>query len=513
MAEIISINPANLEVIGKTEITPQAKVKEYVAAARAAQPPWGRLKPSERARHLLLAREYILDNLDGIARTITLDCGKPLAEALVAEIYPTADLLRYLALDAPRHLGEQALPIGIMRGLGRRSQLLHKPYGVVGVISPWNYPLSIAIGQIATALVAGNAVILKPSSATALVGRTIEEIFAAAELPQNIFIHAPGDATTGRTLIESRVDKIAFTGSAATGREVMRTCSETITPLLLELGGKDPMIVMDDADLDQATSGAVWGAFTNCGQTCSSVERAYVHEDIFEEFVEIATRKALALKVGNGLDPDVDVGPLTTSAQLEHVEAQVLDAKSRGARIHCGGARLKDRVGFFFPPTIITGIDHSYACVRDETFGPILPIMPFSDERQAIRLAHDTAYGLTASIWTCDLGAAEEMAREISAGTVMINDCVFTHALPGTPWGGCKQSGFGRSHSRFGLMEFVMPLHVHTNASARKDMWWYPYSIDFYNDFAELARRLTGGAVDRIKAVGTFLRTRRSKRL
>lgn len=513
MSEIISINPATLEVIGKTEITPAAKVKEYVAAARAAQPQWGKLEASERAKHLLLAREYLLDNIDEIARTITLDTGKPLAEALVAEIYPTADLLHYFAIEAPRQLHDEVLPIGIMRKLGRRSRLLHKPYGVVGVISPWNYPFSIAAGQIATALVAGNSVLLKPSSACALVGRAIEEMFEAADLPHNVFIHVPGDAATGHTLIESRVDKIAFTGSVASGREVMRTCSETVTPLLLELGGKDPMIVMEDADLDQATSGAVWGAFTNCGQTCSSVERAYVHEDLFEEFVELATRKALALKVGNGLDPDVDVGPLTTSAQLEHVEAQVLDAKARGARVHCGGARLKDRVGYFFPPTIITGIDHAYTCVRDETFGPLLPIMPFSDERQAIKLANDTAYGLTASIWTRDIGAAEEMAREISAGTVMINDCVFTHALPGTPWGGCKQSGFGRSHSRFGLMEFVMPLHVHTNAATRKDMWWYPYSIDFYHDFAELARKLTGGAIERIRAIGTFLRAGRSRRL
>jgi succinate-semialdehyde dehydrogenase/glutarate-semialdehyde dehydrogenase len=366
---------------------------------------------------------------------------------------------------------------------------------------------------VATALVAGNAVLLKPSSSTALVGKVIEEMFAAAELPQNIFIHVPGDAATGHTLIESRVDKIAFTGSVAAGREVMRNCSETITPLLLELGGKDPMIVMEDADLDQATSGAVWGAFTNCGQTCSSVERVYVHESIFEEFVEIVTRKALALKVGSGFDPDVDVGPMTTSAQLEHVEAQVLDAKARGARIHCGGSRLKDRVGYFFPPTVITGVDHAYTCVRDETFGPLMPIMPFSDEWQAIKLANDTAYGLTASIWTCDVKAAEGMAREISAGTVMINDCVFTHALPGTPWGGCKQSGFGRSHSRFGLMEFVMPLHVHTNSTTRKDIWWYPYTIDFYNDFCELTRRLTGGAIDRAKALGTFLRARRSRRL
>ncbi len=513
MAEIISINPATLEAIGKTEITPAAKVKEYVAAARAAQPQWGKFGARERAGHLMLAREYLLDNIDEIARTITLDSGKPLSEAITAEIYPTADLLAHFAREAPKILTDAELPIGIMRFLRRTSRVRLRPYGVVGIITPFNYAFSIAAGQVATALVAGNAVVLKPSSATALVGRAVADLFAAAELPPYIFTHVPGDAATGMTLIESRVDKIAFTGSIAAGREVMRACSETVTPLVLELGGKDPMIVREDASLDQATSGAVWGAFTNCGQTCSSVERAYVHEDIFEEFVEIATRKALALKVGNGLDPDVDVGPLTTSAQLEHVEAQVLDAKARGATIHCGGSRLKDRSGYFYPPTVITGIDHAFSCVRDETFGPLLPIMPFASDRQAIQLANDTVYGLTASIWTRDIEAGQRMAMELCAGTVMINDCTFTHALPGTPWGGCKQSGFGRSHSRHGLLEFVMPLHVHTNTLSRKDMWWYPYSLDFYDNFAALARNLTGGTADKARAVGAFLRAWRSKRI
>jgi succinate-semialdehyde dehydrogenase/glutarate-semialdehyde dehydrogenase len=512
MSEIISINPATLEVVGKIGITQASKVKEAVAAARSAQAQWGKLSPRTRARYLLHARDYLLDNIDTIAKTITLDNGKPLVEALTAEIYPVAELLRYFALEAPRALRQMELPIGVMRFIGRRSRLHYKPYGVVGVISPWNYPFSIAVGEVATALVAGNAVLLKPSSATPLVGKAIEEMFLAADLPPGVFTHVPGDASTGRALIESNIDKIAFTGSVAAGKDVMRSCAGALIPLVLELGGKDPMIVRNDADIDQATSGAVWGAFTNCGQTCSSVERAYVHESLFDEFVEMATRKALALKVGNGLDPEVDVGPLTTVSQLEHVEAQMLDATSRGAHIHCGGQRLKDRVGYFFPPTVISGVDHSFACVRDETFGPVLPIMPFSDDRQALQLANDSAYGLTASVWTRDIRVGERMAMEISAGTVMINDCVFTHALPGTPWGGCKHSGFGRSHSRLGLMEFVMPHHVHTNRLRRKDMWWYPYDVAFYRQFAKLAQTLTGGLLDKAKALPAFIKQWRSNR-
>ncbi len=513
MDEIISINPATLEVIGRTPATSSAKVKEYVAAARAAQPSWERLGFRERGIYLLRAREYLLDNIDAIAHTITTDNGKPLAEALTAEIYPVAHLLHHFAHDTERALRAYDLRIGIMRMLMRRSRITHKPLGVVGIISPWNYPFSIAAGEVAMALVCGNAVLLKPSSATALVGNAIEEVFAAADFPPDIFRHIPGDSSTGRALIESGVNKLAFTGSVGVGREVMRAASDHLTPLVLELGGKDPMIVRADADLDQATSGAVWGAFTNAGQCCASVERCYVHESIFDEFVEFAVRKALALKVGNGLDPDVDIGPLTTSAQLEHVEAHVLDARARGATIHCGGERLRDRMGYFFPPTIITGADHSFPCVRDETFGPLLPIIPFSEDRQAILLANDSAYGLTASIWTRDLKAGQRMARELSTGTVTINDCVFTHALPQTPWGGVKNTGFGRSHGHFGLLEFTQIHHVHTNPLRHKDIWWYKYDIAFYRGFAELARKLTGGLISQAKALPAFAKRWLSPRL
>ena len=322
----------------------------------------------------------------------------------------------------------------------------------------------------------------------------------------------PGESATGQALVESAIDKLFFTGSVGVGKQVMAACARNVVPCVLELGGKDPMIVRADADFDQATSGAVWGAFTNAGQCCASVERCYVHVSIFDEFVEGCVRKAQRLRIGNGLDPDVDIGAMTTLAQLQQVEAHIEDAVTRGARIHCGGERLRDRMGYFFPPTVITGVDHSFSCVRDETFGPILPIMPFSDDRQAVHLANDSAYGLTASVWTRDLRAGRRMARDLAAGTVTINDCVFTHALPQTPWGGCKQSGFGRSHGRFGLAEFVQPHHVHVNPLRRKDVWWYPYDIAFYRGFAELARRLTGGVLSQLSALPAFFKRWQSPR-
>lgn len=512
MDEIISLNPATLEVIGRTPITPAARVRALVSEARTAHATWSRVALRDRARHLLLARTFLLEHLEEIAHTITIDNGKPLTESIASELAPVAELLWVFAHRAQKLLREEALPIGIMRWLLRRSTLTYRPIGVVGIISPWNYPFSIAAGQVALALLAGNTVLLKPSSATAQVGRAVASIFEAAELPSGVFTHVPGDAATGRALIESRVDKIAFTGSVATGREVMRDCAERLIPLSLELGGKDPMIVRADADLDHAVSGAIWGAFTNAGQCCASVERCYVHESLFDHFVELATRRALQLKVGNGLDPDVCIGPLTTSAQLEHVEAHVLDAKARGATVHCGGERLRDRIGYFFPPTILTEVDHSFACVRDETFGPLLPIMSFRDDTQAIQLANDSSYGLTASIWSRDLTAAKRMARELQTGTVTINDCVYTHALPLTPWGGMKQSGFGRSHGKLGLLDFAQPVHLHANPLTRKNPWWFPYDLSLFQDFMRFARSCSATSIRKLTTLPLLVRLfRRTK--
>lgn len=513
MDEIISINPATLEEIGRASATPATKVHEYVAEARAALPLWRRMEFGKRAQYLLRARRYLLDHLDEFARTITIDNGKPLTESVTAEIYPIADLIHYFAHNAHALLKGESLPIGIMGLLRRNSQISYQPMGVIGIISPWNYPFSIPVGEVTMALICGNTVLLKPSSATAMVGKKIEEMFLAAGLPQGVFTHIAGDARAGESLAESSIDKLFFTGSTSAGRQVMAICAKKMTPLVLELGGKDPMIVRTDADMDQATSGVVWGAFTNAGQCCASVERVYVHESIFDEFVELCVRKVGKLKIGNGLDPEVDIGAMTTIEQLQKVEAHIEDAITRGAHIHCGGKRLHDMRGHFFQPTIITGVDHSFACVREETFGPVMPIMSFADDRQAIQLANDTPYGLTASIWSRDIRMAKELARDIKAGTVMINDCVFTHALPQTPWGGRGASGFGRSHSRFGLLEMVSIHHTHTNRLRRKDIWWYRYDLALYKKFSILARRLTEGLVSQVTAIPTFLRLWWKKKL
>ena len=506
MNEIISYNPATLEEIGRTAITSPAKVMEYVAEARSAYKSWERFGFRERGRRLLRAREYLLDHIDEIARTITIENGKPLAEAIIAEISPVADLIHYFAHHSERLLAGFSLPVGVMRFLRRESRVDFCSIGVVGIVSPWNYPLSIPVGEVAMALMCGNAVLLKSSSAAVLVGKKIGEMFAAADLPPGVFRHLPGDASTGEALIAANVGKIFFTGSVGVGKEVMASAARNLTPLVLELGGKDPMIVRGDADLGHASSGAVWGAFTNCGQCCASVERVYVHESVFEKFVELCVEKSLALRVGNGLSPDVDIGAMTTLAQLEQVKAHVADARVRGAVIRCGGERITRLKGYFFQPTIITGVDHSFSCVRDETFGPVMPVMAFADDDQAVKLANDTAYGLTASVWSRDIQAAQRMAGNIRAGTVMVNECVYTHAIAQTPWGGIKASGFGKSHSRFGLREMVLLRHLHTNHSLRKDLWWFPYDAALVRSFKTLAKFLTGDIFSKMKALPEFIR-------
>jgi succinate-semialdehyde dehydrogenase/glutarate-semialdehyde dehydrogenase len=485
----------------------------------------------ERGRCLLRAREYLLDNLNDFALTITRDNGKPVTESISAEILPVCDLLWWTAHNAKNLLQPRRLPLGVFDLLLRSSSISHQPLGVIGIISPWNYPFSIPAGAVATALMAGNTVLLKPSSATPLVGKKIEDMFNAAGLPEATFFHLVGGTEVGEALLDSRLDKVVFTGSVDVGRHVAEVCARKLVPVTLELGGKDPAIVRADADLDAASSGIVWGAFTNAGQCCASIERCYVHSSIADEFITMVVEKTKKLRVGNGEAPDTDVGPMTTLQQLQTVEAHVEDARRRGAKILCGGKRAAviplmgdgigpdksgnysgylirpDKSGNHYEPTVITGVDHSFACVTEETFGPTLPIMTFDDDEQAIRLANDSPFGLNAYIWTKDMRRAKKMAAQIRAGTVVIDDSVYTHAIPATPWGGLKHSGWGRTHGAWGFYELTNLHHVHINRlSWLKDFWWYPYGEPLMRTLKKLSLTLTGGFFDKIKALFGIIR-------
>lgn len=506
--EVIAYNPATLEEIGRVRNLTPEEVRQAVNRGRAALPDWSALCFKERGELILHAREYILNHIDEIALVITKDNGKPIVESLSSEIYPVCELMSYWARRTEKELKPRRLSLGVWNLLFRFSEIQFKPKGVIGIISPWNYPFSIPMGQIVMSLMAGNCVVMKQSSSTPLVGQLIENIFKGAGFPRDVFIHLPGDSSVGSALITSGVDKIVFTGSVGVGRKVMELAAKTLTPVTLELGGKDPMIVCHDAHLDNAASGAVWGAFSNAGQICASVERVYAHESVAQKFTELVVQKTKQLRVGDGKDFDTEIGAMTTASQLAEVQDQVEDARRRGAQILTGGERDASRKGYFYKPTVITNVDHSFRCIREETFGPTLPIMTFKDEDEALRLANDSEYGLTASVWTKDIERGKKLAHKIRAGTVMVNDNVYTFAISQTPWGGHGLSGFGRTHSYLGLLELVDVHHVHVNLSGfAKSFWWFGYNEKFYNLLRELTITLTSPSLwDKLRSIPNMIR-------
>lgn len=495
-SEIVSRNPATGEEIGRAPVSGAEDIKRALTRSREAQREWSTLSFKERGRFVMKAREIILEHLDEIAELISSETGKPPAEATAMELAPTLDLMRYFATNAANLLKPERISIGQFGLLGRTSRIIYKPLGVVGIISPWNFPWGIPMGEIAMALMAGNAVILKPSELTPLTGLKIGEVFKEAGLPESILTVLTGDGSTGRYLVEAGVDKIMFTGSVATGRRVAEAAGARLIPVVLELGGKDPMIVLEDAAIENAATGAVWGAFANAGQACASVERCYVHQAIADKFLEAVVEKVKALRLGAPGEDGVDLGPLSSERQLEIVEDHVSEAITRGARILTGGRRAVELGQLFYEPTVLIDVGHSMSIMRDETFGPILPVMVVESEQEAVRLANDTSFGLTASVWTRDIARGRRVAELLEAGTVTVNEVMYTHGIPQTPWGGIKQSGMGRTHGRLGLLELVQPVHVHVNRlSMIPDVWWFHYTSQAAQLFKGMARRFASGSL------------------
>jgi succinate-semialdehyde dehydrogenase/glutarate-semialdehyde dehydrogenase len=495
-AEIVSYDPATGEEIGRAPLTSPEEVRRAVAAARLAQPAWAKLSFRERARVILSARELMLDERDDIALLVSRETGKPVAEALSMELVPVLDAMHYFANASEDLLRPQKIDIGQYGLMGRSSRLVFRPLGVVGIISPWNFPLATPTDEVVMALMAGNAVVLKPSELTPLIALKVAELFKRAGLPINLLQVITGDGSTGAALIDAGVNKIMFTGSVATGKRVAEAAAKHLTPVVLELGGKDPMIVLEDAHITNAARAAVWGAFANSGQACASVERCYVHESIASQFIENVVAETKALKQGVGTQTDVDVGSMTNERQLTIVTDHVNDATAHGAKVLTGGHRGADQDGFFYEPTVLTGVAQNMTIMREETFGPVLPIMTFANDDEAIDLANDSVYGLTASVWTRNIERGRRLAERIEAGTVMVNEVVYTHGIGQTPWGGVKESGYGTTHGRMGLLELVHPQHVHVNRfSFVPDVWWFRYSPKAAKLFGGLAKNFTTGSI------------------
>jgi acyl-CoA reductase-like NAD-dependent aldehyde dehydrogenase len=494
--EIISYDPATGEEIGRVPLMSAEEVAAAVKRARRAQSAWADKSFNERAAIVMRARRIVLDEVEEIALLISKETGKPVAEAISMELTPTLDLMQFFARRTKRLLRAEKIHIGQYGLMGRTSRIVYQPLGVVGIISPWNFPWAIPLGEVVMALMTGNAVVLKPSELTPLTGLRIGDVFRRAGLADGLLQIVTGDGTTGAALVESGVDKIMFTGSVATGKRVAQSAAQTLTPVVLELGGKDPMIVCDDANVETAASAAVWGAFSNSGQACASVERCYVHETIAPQFIESVAEKTRALRQNVGTNVETEIGAMSSERQLAVVEEHVNEAVARGARLLIGGQRAESLSGSFYQPTVITGVDHTMTIMRDETFGPVLPVMIFKTEDEAIRLANDSHFGLTASVWTKDSRRGKRIAEQLEAGTVMVNEVLYTHGIAQTPWGGMKQSGLGRTHGRLGLLELVAPKHVHVNRISRlHDMWWFNYSPRAGRLFRGLARRFATGNV------------------
>ena len=478
--KIFSVNPATGELLRELECASEADVRAAVARAHAAKVLWAE---SGVRRRIAVLREFqrrLHEKRSHIAEAITREAGKPVAEALTTEVLVVLDAARFLIDNAHRLLRDEPVPHGNLATRLKRGRLVREPYGVVGIISPWNYPFSIPATEALAALVAGNAVVLKPSEFTSLVALELWSLLHAAGVPKDIFQVIVGDGAIGAALIHSLIDKLVFTGSVATGKRIAVSAAERLLPVVLELGGKDPMLVLDDADVDVASSAAVWGAFVNAGQTCLSVERCYVHRSLYEEFLRACVEKTKKLRVGHGLDPDTDVAPLIHERQLRIVESHVQDAVARGARVLAGGCRAPEMGKNFYQPTILADVTHEMRIMREETFGPVLPVMPFASEEEAVGLANDSEFGLAASVWTRNRERGERMARRIQAGTVMVNDVVSCFGISEAPHGGVKSSGVGRTHGRFGLEEMVRLKYLDSDlVPARKKVWWYGYGAKF----------------------------------
>lgn len=477
MEQIVSIEPSTLKTVGTVNMTTQPELLRIVEKAKEAQKNWEALGFEGRKTYFNRLSAYLIDNYEDIARFISRENGKPYLEAIIAEVYPVIDVINYFSKRAKHLLKQEKIPLRLFSLMGKKSYIMYKPVGVIGIISPWNYPFAIPFSEIIMALVAGNTVVLKPSELTPLVGQRIKEIMEIAGFPDAVFSVVQGDGRIGADLVKAGVSKIVFTGSVATGKKIMANAADTLTPVVLELGGKDPMLVLKDADLEMAAKGAVWAGFMNSGQTCASVERIYVDNSIKDKFVELVVKYTNKLRQSDALyDETTDVGAIINERQLSIIQTHVKDAVMKGAKVVAGGERIVDKHGYFYKPTVLIDVDHTMKVMTEETFGPILPIMGFTAEDEAIKLANDSRYALTASVWSMDIKRAISIAKKLIAGTITINEHAMTYGIPETPWGGSKETGFGRTHSKLGLLEFVEPVHLHIDRAWIKNKpWWYPY--------------------------------------
>jgi acyl-CoA reductase-like NAD-dependent aldehyde dehydrogenase len=502
MGILESFNPATGELVGAVETITPDQVQAVVDDAAEVQPFWAQLTLADRARYMRRAAAVLVDHVEEVAELLTREQGKPLVESYVMEVIPTIDALRWCANAGPRILADEKIPYPQPFLKTKRSHFSYEPLGVVGVIAPWNYPWSIPFGEVAIALMAGNGVVLKPASLTPLLGERIQRVFDDAGFPDGLVRTVHGGGAVGQALCEASTAKIFFTGSVAVGRAVGEICAQRLKGCVLELGGKDPQIVCADADLDNAVSGFVWGAFANAGQTCSGIERTYVVADVAERFLEGVSREADRLTLGDPLEWETEIGPMVSPQHADQVIGLVDDALAAGAdRITGGPRQVPGYSGRFIAPTVLAGVEDEMRIMKEEIFGPVAPVIVVDDEAEALARANDSSFGLGASVWTKDRAKGERMARRIESGMVWINDHSYSHGALQCSWGGVKDSGVGRSHSKFGFYECVNVKLVAWEPGLVRDFWWQPYDRTLGTALRSSARILYGRDGARLRAL------------
>lgn len=514
MASLPAIDPATGQIFADTPVTPLPEVTLAMARAREAQPAWAARPLAERLRIVARFQSLLFARRRPLAELITRENGKPIAEALLTDVAVTLDLARYYLQHSERLLRPRRIRHGNLAFLGKRGWVHHEPLGVIAIISPWNYPLLLPFGELLPALLAGNAVLLKPSEFTVRTALAGVDLLHEAGLPPALCQVLVGAGEVGAALVTAGPDKVFFTGSARTGRKVALAAAERMIPVSLELGGSDPCVVLADADLERAVSGAIWARFTNGGQTCVAAKRLIVERPLYDRFVERLVQQVAGLRVGPGADPNVEVGPLIRESQLREVERQLAETVACGARVRTGGHRLPAVGPTFFQPTVVTDLPLDAPLWREEVFGPVLPVVPAADAEEAIRIANDTAYGLSASIWTGDRARGERLARRIEAGAVLVNDATFHVGAAEVPHGGEKASGLGRTHGEYGLYETCRVRFV---GSDRLDLirkpWWFGYEAESLAERDAFLRfAFAPGWWERIKAIPGALRLMRNRR-
>jgi acyl-CoA reductase-like NAD-dependent aldehyde dehydrogenase len=469
-------NPATGEIVATVPDLGADAVAEMAARGRAAQPEWEAYGFEGRGRVLLRAQKWVMDNAERIVETICSETGKTYEDAELAEIGYAGNAFGFWAREAPNYLGDEKIKTSQLLVKGKKILLRYRPLGLIGVIGPWNYPLTNSFGDCIPALAAGNAVILKPSEITPLTSLLLAESLRECGLPENVLQIATGRGETGAALIE-HVDMIMFTGSTRTGRKVAEAAARRLIPASLELGGKDPMLVLADADVERAANFATYYSMQNAGQTCISIERVYVEEPVYEEFVAKVADKVRELRVGKPAGPgSVEVGAITFPPQLDTIKDHVADAVQKGARVLVGGNEAPG-AGRFFEPTVLVDVDHTMKCMTEETFGPTLPIMKVHDADEAVRLANDSPYGLGASVFSRDTERGEQIARRLEAGAANVNDAMINYTVLELPMGGAKASGLGSRHGPGGIRKYCsqQAIVITPRLAMKKEVFMYPY--------------------------------------